>query len=513
MVRLFQDKNDALHGDLVIEQHSSGARVEVFYVPPPLRLVECGIEPDDAEKYATKLIEFDTESCKLTMFPINTVGSSAAFLKPKYKKVRKITLADGRPVLSINSKDTDLTKGYARSLTFGPTQPLEDDVDVADIAESPESDEQIIRILEGLPPAFTKDYDYGLGLAKRYRFIVEAVEALTDCTEIVISRQGTTRVDEAAKIFHVATDDFETIRKTLNSTTRMGELAGRSVKTAEAYNFFAEILGRPPIPVNVGRHRLRRIFTRAVLDGDAHLSVEEQEDVIGVITRNMKSISESRPEKLVRLQNDIELVNLENLIDRFRVMLEGGHSESLWQEFFDENPFILSLAFGYPIIKVGQQTSVGGRKLSGKGEKITDFLVKNSKTNNTAVVEIKTPRAKLLKNSQFRGGVFAPSNVLSESTIQALDQKFQFQRDIFGIKGRSGIHDIETYAVECCLVIGTMPDTEDEKKSFELFRGNSKDVQIVTFDELFEKMVELRDLLVSSEADDGKILSDGEIPF
>ena len=205
-----------MHGDLVIKGHSSGGQVEVWYVPPhSLRLAECGIDPDDAEKYTTKLVEFGTDSGEFTIYPINTVGSRKNFLKPKYTKVRKITLADGKPVLSINPEGSDLTMGYAHSMTFGPTQPLEDDVDESDIAESPESSEQVIRILESLPPAFTKDYDYGLGLAKPYRFIVEAVEELTDCTEIVISRQGKTRADETGAIFYISTDDFETIRKML----------------------------------------------------------------------------------------------------------------------------------------------------------------------------------------------------------------------------------------------------------------------------------------------------------
>ena len=220
----------------------------------------------------------------------------------------------------------------------------------------------------------------------------------------------------------------------------------------------------------------------------------------------------------MRLQNDIELVNLENLTNRFQLMLEGRHAEAIWQEFLGENPFILSLAFGYPIILVRQQASVGGRKLSGGGGKNTDFLVKNSMTNNTAVVEIKTPGAALLRKTEFRGGVFAPSKVLSESTIQALDQKYQFQRDIFGTKDKSRIYDIETYSVQCCLLIGTTPETVDEQKSFELFRGNSKDVQILTFDELLQKLVQLKDLLASSDDEQEEEVTietdiDIDIPF
>ena len=42
-----------------------------------------------------------------------------------------------------------------------------------------------------------------------------------------------------------------------------------------------------------------------------------------------------------------------------------------------------------------------------------------------------------------------------------------------------------------------MPSDEDMKKSVELFRGNSKHVEIVTFDELLEKLNGLRDMLTS----------------
>ena len=512
MVRFFQRKDETIHGELVIEERASGNSVEVYYVPPPSQLAKYGIGPDEPEKHKTKLLEFNTDSGRFTIFPINTFGSVESYLKPKYKKVRKITLADGDPVIWVTGEDGKSDRGYARSITFGPTQPLDDDIDDADVASVPESAEQIIGILEDLPAAFTKDYDYGLGFAKPYRFIVEAVEELSDCTEIVISSKGGTTVDEAAGIFHIETSDFNGIRRMLNSTTRMGEIAGRTVKRAEAYNFFAAILGRPPVALKMGRHRLRRTLTSAILNDNKNLSEEEQEEVIGIVTRNMRYISESRPERLVRLQNDLELANLEAFIDRFRGMLEEGHSESVWQEFFDANPLILSLAFGCPIIKVRQQASVGGRKLFGGGEKITDFLMKNKTTNNAAVVEIKTPGAKLLKG-EFRGGVFSPSASLSESIVQALDQRYQFQRDVSGIKDRSRIHDIETYAVQCCLVIGTIPEGENEKKSFELFRGNSKDVQIITFDELLEKLVQLKVLLDPSDNDDDRLSPVTDVPF
>ena len=95
MVRLFHRKDESVHGDLVIEEHASGSIVEVHYIPSLLRLAEYGIDPDEAYKHKTKLVELDTESGRFTIFPTNTVGSGENFLKPKYRKIRKITLTDG----------------------------------------------------------------------------------------------------------------------------------------------------------------------------------------------------------------------------------------------------------------------------------------------------------------------------------------------------------------------------------------------------------------------------------
>ena len=191
---------------------------------------------------------------------------------------------------------------------------------------------------------------------------------------------------------------------------------------------------------------------------------------------------------------------LERLITRYEEMIGQKLKEQNWQVFFTENPFILSLAFGYPIIKVQDQASVGGRKLSGSGEKIADFLGKNSMTNNTAIFEIKTPQAGLLNKNPLRSGIYTPSSKLTGAINQALDQKYQFQTHIASVKHNSRIHDMESYSVHCCLIIGVTPSDEDQQKSFELFRGNSKYVEIVTFNELLEKLKQLRDFL---EGQDG----------
>ena len=139
--------------------------------------------------------------------------------------------------------------------------------------------------------------------------------------------------------------------------------------------------------------------------------------------------------------------------------------------------------------------SVGGRKLSGSGEKIADFLVKNSMTNNAAIVEIKKPNTKILNAKPYRDEVYTPSRELAGAINQALDQKHHFEQEIVQFKENSEQYDLKSYSIHCCLVIGKMPTDRDRQKSFELCRGNSKDVQIVTFDELLAKLKQLRDFL------------------
>ena len=177
---------------------------------------------------------------------------------------------------------------------------------------------------------------HGLGLAQEYRFIVEAVEALSDCTEIVISGICETGIDQKNKIFYIATDDFEVARKNLNSITNLGQTAMRSVKDATIYNILAQKIGKPEIPVKIGRSPLRKILTAAA-QNEAPLTEDQQEEMISVVAKSARTIAETNPDKLTKLQSDIELVTLEHLIARYEEMISQRLKEQNWQVFFTEN--------------------------------------------------------------------------------------------------------------------------------------------------------------------------------
>lgn len=444
--------------------------VEVYFVPPEHSLIAAKLDPAQATSYRAKLLEINGQRKLLTICPIGTFGDRSDFLKPKYRQIERITLAD-----------TDIIFGFDGVV--------------------PETPEDVRDVLANLPSVFTKDYAYGLGLAKPYRFIIDAVEELSDCAEIVITSEHATGPDpDANRIFYIAEQDFEKARRAINSIDSLSQSAARAVKEATAHNILADRLGVPKLDPKAGRHPYRKLFT-AVAQGKEELSEEDQNAVIRALSSHAADIAQDQPEKLAKLRGDIELVTLEALIKRYEEMLDEKLAEGCWQGFFNKNPFILNMAFGYPVIKVRDQASVGGRKLSGDGEKITDFLVKNSLTNNTAIFEIKTPQTPILNKTPYRDGVYTPSAELSGSINQALDQKYQFQKQIAQIKDNTRLYDIESYAVHCCLVMGKTPNGDDRKKSFELFRRNSKDVEIVTFDELLEKLKQLSAFLRAAEED------------
>ena len=477
--------DDDKPGTLIVETpHHDYA--EVFYAASKERLDlwryfhEFEVDSSTLFPDRVKLLEIDGTKSQLTMFPLKTRVTDPYLLTKKYDHIERITIADNQ---------------------------------VWHMSGLPSTEYEVMMLLEDLPSCFIKDYDYGLGLLLSYRCIVDSVENLSSCSEIHIAGGDQSLTGVTSNVFHISTEDFEEIRKSIDRTMRTSRIAARSVKRGITYNFFAEKLGRPPKSIPTGRSPLRQQITSLALGDSDSLSRDDHEAIIDLVTQNAKAIANANSEKLASLQRDIDIVTLDNLIGRYEVMIDQKLPEGTWQTFLNTNHFILTLAFGYPIIKMRGQASVGGRQLGGKGEKITDFLVKNSMTNNTTIIEIKKPTTRLLTSHQMSSGIYTPSGDLVGAINQALDQKQRFEQDIAQTKVNSRIYDMESYSVHCCLIVGKIPPDEERKRSFEMFRGNSKNVEIITFDELLEKLKQLRDFLNSPEPELQNQPQSFDLPF
>ena len=443
-------------------------RAEIFYIPSK--------EAVAAMRGASipnrmKLLDIDRSKRRLTIQPIDTRWKVETFLKPKYAQIRKLTLA-GREFIDFPINDASL----------------------------PSNEDEVMMLLEDLPESFIKDFEYGLGFAPEYRRLIPIVEALSDASELQISDNYDTGEIEGQDVFCISSDDFDAIRKTINRISDNVRTATRMVKYASVHNMLAQRLGQPEIEITYGRSPLRKKFTQIAIDGEPALSKAEQSELINVVSKHAKSMVEDQPDRLVRLQRDFELVTLDRLIKRFEDMIGKILNESDWQEFLNENRFLLGLTFGCPVIVVGDEASVGGHKMTGSGGKSTDFLVKHAMTNNVAIIEIKKPSSPLLYKTEYRAGVLPASKELSGAINQVIDQKHKLVSEFAQIKQNSRIFDIESYSVRCCLIIGKTPEDENERKSFEMIRGNSRDVDVMTFDEMLTKIQTVKEFLQGDEA-------------
>lgn len=402
-----------------------------------------------------KLIEADPFQGRVTIYPTDTRAWSDDFLGPKYTKVRSIILpADVEP-----------------------------DWDVADA-------------LEELPSGFTKDYEYGLGLARENDTIVELIEQSTDCSVLEFVTSGDAEV--AGRVFRMSFARFGALRADLASIKRRGDLAICRVKETHLHNDLADVLGLQPRQLSLGRLPTSRWMAK-VAAGDLPLSTDEQDALLAATSAGAAQIAEQAPAKLARFQRELEMVNLDQLITAYAKALDDGHDEGWWQEFFELNIFALQLVFGGPIVLIDAQVPIGAGGNSVKGKKIGDYLFAHATTNNASLVEIKKPSTRLMKSRPYRVGVYGVQSEIGEAVSQVLDQALQLTRHEADTKARIGSSSWVSNAPRCVVVAGRLSelDTDDKHKSFDLYREHLAGVRLVTYDEILEQLRSLRDFLAS----------------
>lgn len=422
---------------------------EVFYIPSSVELKEAGLNGENPTQYKQKIALFNGQDRFITVYPIFTLPTHPDYLNQKYDQINMINV----------------------ELEFG---------------SAPYSNEEVVECLQHLPAGFIKDIRYGFGLTKEFQTIISAVEQHTEHQCLVIGDEPTGETDY--KCFHLNIHDYDEMRRACNRITDRARKVARISKAATTYNHIAYRLGVEQKPLPTDNDAISKMLRIKITDTD-------KQAAMNIITEDETAVKQTDSVTLAKLKSDIELFSLERLISSYEDLLSKKTQENTWQKLFNQNPFILSLAFGYPAIKISDQASVGGKRLSGNGEKITDYLIKNGVTNNLALIEIKKPSSDLLNKKPYRGEVYCASTELTGSVTQVLDQSYQLQQNIATIKNNNRIYDIETYAVHSILVIGMMPTDDDQKKSFEIYRRNSKNVQVITFDELLLKLQQLHDFL------------------
>ncbi|MBV7271477.1 DUF4263 domain-containing protein [Clostridium sp. PL3] len=176
-------------------------------------------------------------------------------------------------------------------------------------------------------------------------------------------------------------------------------------------------------------------------------------------------------------------------------------SESFWQKLFEEYCWILAQCFSDPNIILQPQAYVGGICIDGKKGNYVDFTYKNAITNSINLIEIKSPITKLV-GRKYRN-TYMLSSELSGAVNQLIYYKDELQKSYYqNIDESDNKKRYMSNNPKCILIIGNLSKLNvDEKKCFELFRNELRNIIIITFDELLLKVKEMMRLFVKDKRD------------
>mgnify|MGYP006435091433 CR=1 FL=1 len=170
--------------------------------------------------------------------------------------------------------------------------------------------------------------------------------------------------------------------------------------------------------------------------------------------------------------------------------------EEFWQKKFLDNPFLLNALFNFPVLIIDEKAYVRGKRVTNRDGNVVDFLCKNKITKNAVLIEIKTPTTPLL-GAEYRNNTYNLHKELSGSVVQILNYKQTVIENSHAIRNNSST-DFDLLHPKCIVITGTTEDLDDEEiRSFELFRNNLNGVEIITYDELFQKTESFLEIMQS----------------
>lgn len=379
-------------------------------------------------------------------------------------------------------------------------------VDLEGEHEPPEDHDGVAAILSDLSSGFIKDPTFGLGFVMEMRPLAKAIEEIKGVTRLVIAASEQTRVE--ADTFFMNGHEFSVLRAGMNRIARTHQQESLNEREIMAHNAANSVALPDKFPIKEPPYRAGTVYKLlgGSLGGTVKLRGKDRAALLGAIATNARDIAKRDPQEFVQLQKDIEIASLDQLIASIEKHIKRNSDEAAWQTLLEINPFILSMLFGQPIVLLQSGASVGGQAITGAGTKIVDFLTKNTVTHNAAIVEIKRPNTPLFSR-EYRGGVYPPSWDLIGAVTQVLDQRLKLVTGIMATLYNNRDLELAVAAVECVVVAGLTPTEKDRISSLELVRNQFKDVRIITFNEMLDRLQLLRELLsgeryVSLDEDD-----------
>jgi hypothetical protein len=187
-------------------------------------------------------------------------------------------------------------------------------------------------------------------------------------------------------------------------------------------------------------------------------------------------------------------------------LLKKVSNEQVWQKFFEKNTWILGYGLDYIF-----NSELNSKKLEqitsgsnfNSGGKRTDGLLKSlGAVNSLCFCELKLNSDNLLKQvkNSYRGESWQISDALAgaiaqvQRTVHKAIQDLSTKTEVIDREDNLTGETLYLYNPKAFILIGDLNEFEiggkiNEKKfsSFEMFRKNLKNIEIITYDELYQR--------------------------
>jgi hypothetical protein len=210
-------------------------------------------------------------------------------------------------------------------------------------------------------------------------------------------------------------------------------------------------------------------------------------------------------DSLLKNENDFFL-NYKNELKSKNKLSDNSGDESVWQYFFENNTWILGYGLDYIFNtelddkKLEQVTS--GANFNSAGKRIDGLLKSQGAINSLCFCELKLSSDPLLKkvSQPYRPEAWQISDALSgaiaqvQRTIQKALKSIDTKTDIINKQGDLSGEQVYFYNPKGFILIGKQDEFINENgineikySSFEMFRKNLKNIDIITYDELYQR--------------------------
>lgn len=350
-----------------------------------------------------------------------------------------------------------------------------------------------------LPVGVYKSANYGWGFTKTLNPFAYYLNEYHDFTEIVVEKKGKVEFDLSNKKLYLNESSLITLHDAFSSVFKKNKTEIEYVLNSNLHGLFPTKFQKPERKYNEDD-----LASSLALWGN---SIEEFSDADKAAIQDLfdkLSIGTDylSREALAKTKEIIDTKYIKETLRRYNELMsiktDGESLEKQWQVFLRDNSWIFSSIFTQPVILFKREAYVGGKTIDNTNGKFNDFLIKNSLSDNISFLEIKTHKTKLMERLSYRGEeVFSATKDLTGSIVQVLNQRDNFQKEFYNLKGKSN-QEFETLNSKCVVLIGSTKDlNKNQKYSFEIFRSNSRDVEILTFNELQTKIESLQKVMTN----------------